>query len=171
MRMLQVYGPFAVPFARIRARSSKWIGNEHSKRFWDKVRDSHLHKKQGCYVFCLRAGKGFTPWYVGKAAKSSFQKECFTPHKLNKFNEALSKGKNGTPILFFIALSGKKIKIGAAIIEEVETFLIRAGKDANPSLLNKSKTKPSNWGITGVIRGQQGKPKKVEVAFSKMMAI
>ncbi len=48
--------------------------------FWSKVGD--VKNSCGVYVFCIRAAKGYVPWYVGKAAKQPFQKEVFSDNKL-----------------------------------------------------------------------------------------
>lgn len=169
-RMLKVFGPFKVPSQRHKSGAGRMIGREHDIPFWNKANSPLLKRKQGCYIFALRAGRGATPWYVGKAGKS-FQQECFTPDKLNKYNEALFKGKKGTPVLFFVALPDKKKKIAASIIKDIETHIIRLAKDANPHILNKSKTKSPRWGIERVIRGKQGKPNSNETAFRKMLGL
>lgn len=37
----------------------------------------------------MRAGKGHKIWYVGQARGQHFDKECFTDHKLTKFNQVI----------------------------------------------------------------------------------
>jgi len=144
------------------------ISGEHGRMFWAKLKDTLISKKQGCYVFALRAGRGATPWYVGKAGKS-FQQECFGSHKLIKYNTALFAGRVGSPVLYFVALPGKKKKISAKILSDLETYLIRVAKDSNPKLLNKINTKPPKWGIAHVVRSGQGKLTKGESSFRKML--
>jgi len=167
-KMLKVFGPYKVPVRKQKSGHGKMIDKEHECKFWDKIRDEGLERKQGCYIFALRAGRGATPWYVGKAGKS-FEQECFALDKLNKYNKALFEGKKGTPVLFFVALDGKKKKIAGKTIKEVETYLIQVAKDANRELINKSKTKPPNWGITRVVRGGQGRPLAAELLFRTML--
>ncbi len=169
-RMLKVYGPYKVPFTRQSHGSGKMIEGKHMREFAEDLPDRFIMAKQGCYIFALRAGRGATPWYIGKSGKS-FRQECFTPHKLNKYNRALFEGKRGTPVLYFVALPGQKKKISAKIITEVETYLIGIAKAANPKLLNVSKTKPPKWGILGVVRSRTGKPSATETAFRKMMCV
>jgi hypothetical protein len=53
----------------------------------------------GCNVFGIRAGKGMTPLYVGKATKS-FAEETFAADKLNKYYYGLTQYRKGTPIFF-----------------------------------------------------------------------
>ena len=169
-RMLSVKGPIKVQFNKQRSGHGKRIEKEHQNPFWQRASEPLLEKKQGCYVFALRAGRGSTPWYVGKASKS-FQQECFTSDKLQKYNRALFGGKKGSPVLFFVTLPGKKMKISARTIKDVETYLIGVAKETNPNLLNKSKTKTPAWGIKAVYRGGQGKPNQTERAFRKMLGL
>lgn len=169
-RMLSVLGPFKVPFHKHSLGFGKRIEKEHQNQFWTKANEPFLMKKQGCYVFALQAGRGSTPWYVGKAGKS-FQQECFTSDKLNKYNRALFAGRKGSPVLFFVTLSGKKKKIGTSTIRDVETYLIKVAMETNPNLLNKSKTRRPAWGIKGVCRGGMGKPTGRERAFRKMLGL
>jgi hypothetical protein len=166
--MLKVFGPYKVPIRKPKSGRGKRIDKEHEREFWDVIHDEELKRKQGCYIFALRAAKGATPWYVGKAG-ISFQQECFSPDKLNKYNRSLFDGKQGTPVLFFVALDGKKKKIAKQTIKEVEAYLIRVAKEANPDLINRSKTKPPNWGIMRVVRGGMGKPSVAESLFRTMM--
>jgi hypothetical protein len=60
-----------------------------------------LLDKRGCYVFGIRAGKGFTPAYAGKATKK-FKNEVFGHHKLAKYQRYLADVAKGTPVLFFV---------------------------------------------------------------------
>jgi hypothetical protein len=111
------------------------------------------------YVFCIRAGKGFTPIYVGKAAKQSFEAEAFTAHKLaNHYNPALRKYR-GTPVMFFVAYPKTKGKINEALIDQVETFFIDAAYKKNPELRNVRKKPECKWRIRGVVRAKSGEGK------------
>ena len=170
-RMLSVYGPYRIPFERhSTSRKRKMILAEHGRMFWEKLKDKQILKKQGCYVFALQAGRGATPWYVGKSGKS-FQQECFASHKLNRYNAALFAGKQGTPVLFFVALPGKKSKVAVRVINDIETYLIQTAKLANPKLLNKSKSKSPKWGISHVVRGGKGKANRSEGTFCNMLSL
>jgi hypothetical protein len=157
-KMLKVFGPYKVPVRKQKSGRGKMIDKEHERQFWEKIRDQELEKKQGCYIFALRAAKGATPWYVGKAGKS-FQQECFTSDKLNKYNKSLFDGRQGTPVLFFVALEGRKKKISSQTIKEVETYLIRVAKEANRDLINKSKTKPPNWASNELCEEARANPR------------
>ena len=43
----------------------------------------------GCYVFAVRAGKGYTPYYVGRAEKSSILNESLNPSNIGKYNDVM----------------------------------------------------------------------------------
>jgi hypothetical protein len=169
--ILEVYGPFKVPCKKQRFGSSKRIERDLIKDFWNELKGQHLPAKQGCYVFALRSGKGYSPWYVGKTARS-MEKECFAFHKLEIYNKALFEGIKGTPVLFFITQPGSKIKMSKAIIRDLEPFLIQSAKSQNPNLLNTQQTKNlPKWGIKGVIRGGMGKPSAGSRQLKKMMGL
>ena len=63
----------------------------------------------GCYVFAIRAGKGYTPYYVGQSSKRGIADEALNSTNREKYSQALSEGK-GAPVLFVIPMrtpSGK----------------------------------------------------------------
>jgi hypothetical protein len=159
-----VSGPLEVPCYR--GKAGRTITPEDIQRFWR----SHpgLAKRQGCYVFGIRAGRGFTPGYVGKATKS-FQQEVFAPHKLAKYQQFLADYLKGTPILFFLIAPSKKGKVNSKHIEGLEDFLIQKAVAANPQLLNVKGTQQEEWAIQGIIRSSQGKPSMAAREFKKIM--
>jgi hypothetical protein len=150
--------------------SNKYIrDDENIDKFWEEA--YYFKEKQGCYVFAVRAARGYTPWYVGKTNKS-FKEECFTDNKLVKYNNVLhpkNEKLHGKPVIFFIAPPGGKKKVRKKIVNELETFLIRTAKFTNPKLMNKMNVKLPDWGIKGVIRGGSGSPTSEARSFSKMM--
>jgi hypothetical protein len=168
--ILEVSEPFKVRCERGTSGTARQVGKKHIQTFWDT--EASLYAiKQGCYVFAMKAGKGYTPWYVGKATKS-FKQECFQPPKLLNYNKVLFKGHRGTPVIFFIAPGGNKNRVPTRIIDEVETFLIQAALYENPQITNVQKTKNvPKWGIKGVVRGGKGKPDATAKAFAKMMGL
>jgi len=166
---LIVSGPFEIPFSLSQAKI-KCIDTHHAKEFWSKAETEPFHKKQGIYVFCTRAGKGFRPVYVGKSSKG-FKGECFTSHKLHHYAQALSNGDKGKPVMFFIAAAGKINKIPAKTISEIEDLMIQFAIAKNPNLRNKVGTKVADWTIKGVVRGGKGKQTKAASAFTTLMGI
>ena len=168
--ILEVYGPIEIPHDGQEAGSTKRISRSLAKEFWAQNDAKPLAKKQGCYIFSLRAGKGFSPWYVGKAGKS-FEQECFTDHKIGHYNEVLWHGKKGKPVMFFVAHSGSKKKIPAGIIKEMEEYLIQSAVYKNPELCNIKQTKTPEWGISGIIRGGKGRRTAIASTFKAMMGV
>jgi len=160
-----VYGPCEVPVYQ--GAGGRTITTDEVRVFWQS--NSSVAKSKGCYVFAMRAGKGFSPYYVGKATKG-FKQEAFSPHKLTKYQQCLADYRRGTPVMFFVVASGKKGG-NTAHIGELEGFLIQVGLTANPYLLNVKGTKAEDWGITGVLRGGKGKPSQDARQFRRLMKI
>ena len=139
------FGPFDVP------RSEKGLiptDNTSLKQFWADVDEVYAGVSQavGCYIFSIRAGRGMLPWYVGLAEKQKFAKECFTPHKLVQYNEAIV-GRRGTPVLTFLAKQTPAVKFskpssnGHRDIQFLETMLIGLALRRNSDLANAKDTK------------------------------
>lgn len=165
---LKLYGPFEIQCPNKGA--AKFIDAEEKKAFLVVIENAGLAEKQGCYIFALRAGKGYCPWYVGKATKTMKQ-ECMGPHQLQHYNAVLAKGNKGTPVMFFASPDENKKKVPVAICDEMEGALIQAALYENPELRNIQKAKVPAWGIDGVLRGKKGKPTNDETGFKKMMGL
>lgn len=116
--------------------------------FWESVEqmDEGLSEAIGIYIFGIRAAKGIVPWYVGKAEKQPFMKECFQHHKLTHYNNAIV-GRKGTPILTLIAKLTKaeyfSIPNGQnhKDISTLENMLIGTCIQRNKNLMNARDTK------------------------------
>jgi hypothetical protein len=69
-----------------------FIDPDIARSIWKEADESEpgLSKACGCYVYAIRAGRGIMPWYVGKAVKQTFDRECLTDHKLVRYNSVLS---------------------------------------------------------------------------------
>ena len=167
---LVVYGPFKVPYDSPGRGTSKRIGRNHAKVFWDSKEMQTIRSKQGCYIFALAASGGYQPWYVGKASKT-LKQEALHDHKLVYYNQVIYKGRKGKPVLFFVARSGAAKKIPKAQLDDLETYLIQSAVYKNPDLKNKQKTKTPLWSIKGVIRGGRGKAPENANRFKSMMRI
>ncbi len=162
MAEFTVAGPFRMPSDQ-RAGGKKL----HYAKFWKQSDEiGGLRKECGVYVFAVKAGKGYTPWYVGKATKS-FGQECFSPTKRVKFYNALAEYKQATPVLFFVRHPKKPGKTNEKEIEQIESFLIQLAAEKNENLQNVQKKKGPDWSIAGVIRGKKGKPTKSAREFRK----
>jgi hypothetical protein len=159
-------GPFEIPFYQ--GRAGRTITDDNVKDFW--VERDHLGKQRGCYVFAIRAGKGFTPGYVGRATRG-FKQETFSPHKLTRYQQFLADYQKGTPVLFFLVAPKKKGAPNISSIKGLEQFLIQVAQAANPDLLNIKGTKLEEWGIAGVLRGGKGKPSTASRLFKNLMKL
>ncbi|MGD9729611.1 MAG: hypothetical protein AB7Q81_12860 [Gammaproteobacteria bacterium] len=155
------YSAVAIPKAgRIIARDAGSLN-----AFWEEVNkeEEGLSEAIGCYIFSIRAGKGLLPWYVGLAEKQTFRKECFAPHKLNHYNDAIANRK-GTPTLTLIPKFtegdrfAKPSKNGHRDIQLLETMLIGACLRRNKGLLNAKDTKLlREMVVPGLLNNQQGR--------------
>jgi hypothetical protein len=163
----KIFGPFKIP---CNGKFGRYI-EAGCPAFWNSSTTGPLAKERGCYLFAIRAAKGFRPIYVGKTQKS-FAKECFTYHKIaDHYTPALADCGRGTPVLFFIILDKKKGPLNNKAISQVETFLIQNAVAKNPELSNVQGTKKEEWSITGVIRGGKGKATQPAKLFRKAMGL
>ena len=167
----EIRRPIEIPCPKARSGSGKFIDKAEVKSFWGQPGSAEIAKKQGCYVFALRAAKRYVPWYVGKATKS-MKHECFTKDKLHKYNSVLAKGLKGTPVLFFVVRRGSPKKAPKAVIGSMERQLTQDAYRRNSDLVNVQNTKnlPA-WTIKGVFQRSPGKPTTIEMAFAKMMGL
>jgi hypothetical protein len=95
----------AGPFELVRLGAKKMITDVSVKALKSILEDweEGLSEACGCYVFAVRAGKGFNPYYVGQACKRSILAEALNPSNREKYNKVLGD-RQGTPVLFFIPL-------------------------------------------------------------------
>ncbi len=166
MIIFRVVGPLKVH--RSHERGGRIIADEDARKFWQSY--GKYANYRGCYVFARRAGKGYTPGYVGKATRA-LKQEVFTPDKLNKYQKFLIQRKKGAPIFFFVLAPVRKGKASLSQIAKVEKYLINLSVMANPNLINQHFTKADRWGIRGVIRGGRGKVARGTGDFRQMLGI
>ena len=164
-QIFDISGPFKVPLYK--GTAGRIVDRETVAGFWDHHRP--LQNRHGCYVFGMRAGKGYTPIYVGKAAKS-FKQECFTDHKLAHYNKALADYVRGTPVLFFVSLPRGRGRTNTRAIGKLEKYLITTAEIANPNLSNVQNRARDKWGIRGFLRSGKGKPSAAAKAFRQLMS-
>lgn len=172
MKKYTVHGPFELT----KQKNGLVDKNKNAKTaFWKKVQTDYksLPYACGCYLFAIRAAKGIKPWYVGLAAKQTFENECFAPHKITIYNEALAS-KKGTPLLFFIAKRTKQDKFVKPSknrhqsSEYLETIMIGAVLEKNPDLMNIKKTSfLRELCVPCLINTPKGKPTGAEKEFKR----
>jgi len=139
------FGPFEMPVDK---RGDFHIGDNEAAKLFFRAVDAELpglSKACGCYVFAMRSARGTTPWYVGKADRTTFGTECFNArNRLTYFNH--TRERKGTPLLFLVARMTPKGRFakpymnGTADVDFVESSLIGAALARNPDLLNVKKT-------------------------------
>ena len=167
------------PFALYRTHAGFVDASALARRYyWDWIEDNvpGLPSACGCYIFSVRASRGSLPWYVGKAERQSFRKECLAPHKILHFNNALA-GRRGEPELFFLPQVTRTGKYRAPTssqrpaIRELESLLIGMAINRNPGLLNVAGTK---WlqeisvdGFLNSKKARHGGAKKLRELFGK----
>jgi hypothetical protein len=128
----------------------------------------------GCYVFAIRAGKGYTPYYVGQACKRSIFREALNPSNRERYNKVCSESM-GMPVMFLLPKrtpKGRYKKKGraSATINFLERWLIAAAIEKNPGLIN---TKESRFlrkiSIVGIFNAKKGKPPKASQQLRKTL--
>lgn len=156
------YGPFELP--RETANMLK-LGAADLRAFWHGVEDQvpGLPDACGCYVFSLRAPRGSKPWYVGKAEKTRFRRECISPHKALHYAQLVAKRK-GVPELTLLAQvteNGKfrkPTKDKRPAISALESMLIGMAIARNSDLLNTKGTRMfSSLVVDGLLNSHKGK--------------
>jgi hypothetical protein len=85
----------------------------------------------------IRAGKGYTSWYVGQSCRTTILKEAFNNSNLNKYHNVMNiKGNSGTPMIFLLPIltdGGSKFRKparqdgGLAAVAFLEQWLNWAG--------------------------------------------
>jgi len=154
-----VVGPLKIPYSE--KNNVKRFEIDDVEEFWTD--NEELRYEKGIYIFAISAGGGFTPYYVGKTARS-FGVEAFSDRNISHFyNKILFEYDKGRPVMFFVSPANKKGPPPKNVIHEVETVLINFASRKNPDILNDRGTKDPRWSIDGVVRPGKGtgsKPSK-----------
>ncbi|MGD0347044.1 MAG: hypothetical protein ABSA85_09820 [Terracidiphilus sp.] len=167
----RTYGPFKMP------RSNGGIDDQKRNQFWKPIESKYpsLSNAVGCYIFALKAAKGFRPWYVGKTDKQSFAHETWTDRNLRLY-ERVTREHKGLPMLFLIAKltprdrfqkPTKRKRSGA--ITELEKMLIASCLQRNSSLLNKRSTKYLEMQVPGFVNDTPGARTKAAKALAGLL--
>jgi len=169
-RQYTVHGPFEVPL--IKGTGGRLVDNNRDKlqAFWKEVGE---HKSlKGVYVFGIFFGRAWTPWYVGKTGRQTFEGEVFNVNNINKYNRAIVKDARGTPVIFLIAHPRTQGPIATNQITNVERFFIRLAYTKNPNLLNERNLPTADdWAVKGVIRSGQGAPPDAARKLKRMIGL
>lgn len=161
------HGPFKVPL--IKGAGGRAIDPLRYKHFWSE--HDALANKRGTYVFAIRASKGFTPYYAGKATKT-FEQEVFSDRNVaQKYDPVIAGVGKGTPVVFLLELPIQRGKTNKRAIKKCEDFLIQQTRVVNPKSTNIQGTKPPKWSIWGVLRGPAGKPPRAALSLRKCLGL
>ena len=154
-----VYGGFEV-------RRNRHRQGDYDASFWGLIEEAKegLSGACGCYIFALKNGNNLKPWYVGKAERQPFARECFSVSKKLIYNNILIEN-NGSPLLFLLPRTTPKNSFCKPTrrvyrdIEFLETMLIGMALEQNPKLANVKKTKLlREMKVPGVINSAQAAP-------------
>jgi hypothetical protein len=132
-----------------------------------KLWDSELDEACGCYVFAIKAAKGWRPYYAGQALRRSILDESMNSSNMAKYNEAMGDRKAGTPVMFLLPWltnsatryrkKTKKNAPGSRTLDFLENWLISVAYEKNRELINIKKTKHlRDLHVVGVFNGKRG---------------
>ncbi len=132
----------------------------------------------GCYLFVLKAGRGYTPYYAGRTHKQSLIEECMNASNLAKYNQALDD-KQGTPIFFFLPMMTpagrfRKKPLGNSRFGSLgflETWMIAEALQKNRELLNIQSTRYlRKLNVTGVFNPTRGEATQASQELRKALS-
>ena len=154
--------------------------DEEKATFWDRAEEKtelNLRNACGCYVFAIKHGNSLRPWYVGKAERSNFNTECFSPRN-KKIHNCLHR-KNGTLRIFLLPALTKGGKLrripkrrGDEYIERLEEMLMSMALRVNEKLINvQGVAWRRNIEIPGFINTRQGPPPREAQDLKRMLGL
>lgn len=172
-RVLAIYGEFQIPCES--QNRVKRINRANKQQFIDNMNSEYpgLLEKMGVYVFCIRAGRGALPWYVGKTTRPLAQ-EILDSDKMVKYNDILHTRTRGYPCFYFLApMSPKGKKVSTTYLPMIEELMIATAYERNPDLANVKLTSGETWCIDGVMGGEGNKRNLTEIEdeFCNIMGI
>lgn len=167
-----VRGPYVIK----RYGPNKLITDESLKDLKAVIEDSNLIKGCGCYVFAIRASKGYKPWYVGQASKSKLLDEAMNSQNREKYNKVTAEN-SGKPVLFLLpkrtnrgeyAVPTKRADGNLKSVNFLEEWLIATALQKNPKLINKKQTFfLKKLHVTGVFNPTKGEATRESGEFKK----
>ncbi len=175
----KVYGPCKMP------KNPKGLitTNAEEKRcFWQKVDEDFDGPSEacGCFIFAISpCGGGAKPWYVGQTCRQGFRSECFQPHKINLYNNAIAGYERATPLLYLLAkltpskqAFAKPSSNGHGDIIALEEILIGIAYARNRQLLNIKGTKfLRDAVIPGVMNSPPGNPGAAAIELKRLLGL
>jgi hypothetical protein len=135
-----------------------------------------LADARGCYVFAIRASQGYTPHYVGQAAKQPVVDEAMSDPKLTIYNQVCAN-HNGSPVLFLLPMMTPTGRYNAGnqsspALTFLERWLISQALEKNPNLYNTKETRYlRKLHVVGLFNATQGEATKQSRALSKALGL
>lgn len=170
--VFEPYGPFVVPVLNL--DRGRVVSTDQLDEWWEELDldQEGLSTGRGVFVFSLKAGKGYTPFYVGKTSRQDFEHECFTPHKRDKYNHALAS-RSGTPVLSLIAYPTRRGAVNHNAIDQLELELIQYAYERNPDGLRNERRIEDipRWSIAGALRHGRGKPSNEATELRRILGL
>lgn len=155
MVSFEPHGPFVVPSEK---GPPRFIDRVHAAAFWDDDATQALAARRGAYILAVRAGRGITPVYVGKATRS-FEQEVLVDRNLQSFNGGLRDWRRARPVVLLLAQPHRRGRSAHRAIAELEDFLIVLCEEQNPRLRNVHGLGGEQpFEIVGVTDGRRGAP-------------
>ena len=133
----------------------------------------------GCYVYSVKASKGYTPIYVGSATKQTLGEEAFGPEKRLKILEQMAYYQKGTLKVSFIVpadkidsnLPTRRGKCPKNLILKMEKVLTAIAYRKNARLINKKNRALQGFFINGALNSDAGRPSGEVREFKKMIGL
>ena len=186
----KIFGPFEIP---LHEGQAGWIDGPDTKIFWEEVESkvSGLSEACGVYLFGMFGDENLQktvaskdlPWYVGKAEKQTFKKECFNSKNKGSYNKVITKiyKQKGTPFLYLLARMEDDNQTFSKPTEReypgvtfVEKMFIQNTLAVNVNIENSKDTKVArDTLINGILNSKRikGKTPSRVVDFKKMLNI
>ena len=130
----------------------------------------------GCYVFALKAGRGYTPYYVGQACRRGIIDEALNSGNREKYNKVCSESK-GTPVIFLIPMltptgryRKKRTNGNLGAIDFLERWLIATAIRKNPDLINNKEPRfLRNIHVAGIFNPTKGEATKASSLLGRTL--
>ena len=182
----KIFGPYEIP---LHEGQADWIDTADIKNFWEHVESKKdgLSEACGVYIFGMNGDPELRktvaartlPWYVGKAEKQPFKKECITPRNQGMYNEVIRPiyNRRGTPFLYLLARIESDGEFSRHTEDKypgvafVEKMIIQNALAVNTKILNNQFTRDAkNTLINGILNSKGTRLNRVN-DFKKMLNI
>ena len=184
----KVFGPFEIPLDE---GHDNWLDSADIKKFWNQVVNLDqpgLSNACGVYIFGMHGAENLKiglasktlPWYVGKAEKQPFARECFNGRNMNNYNKIISqtyKGR-GKPFLYLLARIEKDNETFSDPTTEnypgvafVEKMMIQMSMAVNVNIENTNMTADAKSTMIEGILNSKGKLPKRAQEFKSIFGI